>query len=97
MTMFCLALDLLIRSADNMDDPLTVDDVNFNILAYADDLVVFGKTGEKLEERVNNLVDLATQGHLLFKPGKYGYFSINPCERISLSIFDEEIPVIDKK
>ena len=74
---------------------LIVNNQQLTLLAYADDLVLFGSSKQDIESKVNELVSIMDKIHLKFKPAKCGYFTLN-IRIIDIQIYGEKISIVDK-
>jgi len=77
MIIFCLTIDFLSRHFKDHPGNLTTIYQQFTLLAYTDDLVLFGSYKQDIEPKVNELVSIVDKIHFKFKPGKCGYFTLN--------------------
>ena len=56
MTIFCLTIDILLRHFKEHPNNLIVNNLQFPLLAYADDLILFGLSKQDIESTVDELV-----------------------------------------
>ena len=94
MTLFCLAIDWILRRFESRISNIRLGDIEIPILAYADDLVLFGSSDTDISEKLAEIGDITSRIHLRFKPAKCGYFA--SANRTSLQIYGEPIPLVDE-
>ena len=94
MTIFCLTIDFVLRHFKDHPGNLIVNNQQFTLLAYADDLVLLGSSNQDIESKVNELVSIVDKIHLKFKQAKCGYFTLNGLADIR--IYGEKFPLLTK-
>ena len=94
MNLFCLAIDFILRSDNELAEVIGMHGSKISTLAYADDIVLISSNFDNLKTRLDTVVTSLMKIGLRIKPAKCGYWHNGNNQTERLSIYNETIPLV---
>ena len=76
--LFCIYIDNLLESLQEMELGVKIGKVSIDVLAYADDILIITHTKLNMQLMLNKLSELGEELEIKFNPNKSVYIVFNP-------------------